>query len=103
MILRRAFAPTVASLVGLSLALPASAWPLRHGAYRHVDAPPVVAVDCDVSLRNACFLQMNSCLSRNAHSLYVSRPPNFYNAIRACEAAYFTCIFRYKCERGPVW
>src|ERR1700759_3220019 len=76
-ILRRALAPTLVSLIGLSLASPASAWPLRHGAYRHVDAPPIVTVDCDVSSRNACYLQMNACFYRYTSFHYARRAPNF--------------------------
>jgi len=102
-VLRCAVALATASLVGLGLASPSSASPLRYGAYRHLDAPPIVTVDCDVSLRNACFLSMNACFFRHARERYARRPPNFEGEIRACEAAYFDCIYRYKCQRGPVW
>jgi hypothetical protein len=96
--LRRALTPTLVSLVGLGFALPASAWPLRQIADRHLGSPPLVAVDCDVSLRNACYLRMNTCFYRSTR-----RPAALNGELRACEAGYFDCISRLKCRRGPVW
>ena len=93
---RSAFAPAMVLLVGLGSALPALAWPLRPTVDRHPGSPPTVLVDCNVGLRNACYLRMNECLYRHSN-----RP--YSGDIRACEAAYFDCINRFKCQRGPVW
>ena len=96
--LRRTLALAMAFLVSLGLVLPASAWPLRPGAFRHLGPPSTVLIDCDVSLRNACYLRMNACFYR-----YSRRPANLGGELRVCEAAYFDCISRYRCQRGPVW
>src|SRR5262249_34746222 len=93
----RAFVPAMIALVGLGAALPAPASPLRPIEHQPASSRAALLVDCDVSLRNACYLRMNECLYRNAHYRYARRPPNLEGEIRACEAAYFDCVSRYRC------
>ena len=94
--LHGAVASAVISLVGF--ALPAVALPVRHVVHQHPGVPPIALVDCS-SDKNVCYLRMNACLYQS--SVY----PNSRRAgeYRACEAAYFDCISRFKCQRGPVW
>jgi len=94
--LRRVFAPPMVLLVGLGLASSASASPLRPVVHQHLGALPIVRVDCDVHVRNQCYLQMNACFQRHSRGAYTGE-------LRPCEAAYFRCIHRARCERGPVW
>lgn len=54
----------VVLLVGF--ALPAAAWPISHVADEHLNPPPVLVVDCNASVKNACYLRMNSCLYQNS-------------------------------------
>jgi hypothetical protein len=95
--LRPAFALAMLLLVGPGLALPASAWPLRHIGQRHPSPAPTVLADCNVSYRNVCYLRMNACFFR------FYRRPAQQSEYQACEAAYFDCIHRFHCQRGPVW
>ena len=95
--LRGAVAPAMCLLVSLGFALPASARPLSHIGYRHLTSPATVVADCNVYYRNVCFLRMNECLLR------LSFRPVAQSEVRACESAFFACIYRFKCERGPVW
>src|SRR5262245_40417110 len=96
--LHRVFTPATALLVGIGLALPAAASPFLPIAHQHLHSSAIVA-GCTVSDKNACYLAMNTCLYRNSLRTYSPRDSEY----RACEAAYFDCIHRFKCQRGPVW
>ena len=96
--LRRAFASAIILLVSLGFALPASAWPLRHLTHQRLGSPPIEVLDCNVNLRNTCYLRMNSCFYHHSHA-----SPASNIELRACQAAYFDCIYRFRCQRGPVW
>jgi len=97
--LHRTCGPAMALLVGAGLALPAAAGPVLHLGQQRPGSSPTVTVACSVADKNACYLRMNTCLYQN------SRRPNSDRAgeYRACEAAYYDCIARFKCQRGPVW
>ena len=91
--LRLVFAPAVILLVGL--ASPAPAWPLRPVGDQYVGARPTVRVDCNVNVRNQCYLQMNGCFQRHARDAA-------FGALRPCEAVYFACLRRGRCEGGRL-
>jgi hypothetical protein len=98
--LRCALVAITVLFVGLGFALPALAWPLRSLAHQRPSSPSIVVVDCNVYYRNVCYLRMNACFYQHSNG---TAGADYDAGLRACEAAYFNCINRFFCRRGPVW